>query len=136
MLKSDSWHVGVFYTCKEHKASTEITIDDNCNKFEMQYSSNSNEDILCKECEKNKAQFMCMECKVHLCESCEKKLHSGKALQGHTRTQLDQPLVTGNLCLKHNKEIDLLCKECNMAVCSHCLLSSLHKVYKIMFVCF
>ena len=84
--------------------------------------------FMCEECEKNQAEYQCVECKSKLCGTCEKEVHLKKTLIRHTRTPLNTSQVDGNLCLKHNKEIDLFCVDCSRALCSHCFMSQDHKV--------
>ncbi|XP_052065195.1 tripartite motif-containing protein 42-like [Mytilus californianus] len=95
-------------------------------KFEQPHRANNSTDI-CEFCsEENTAVAKCLDCKINLCLNCRDYHRKIKTSQNHSLEnlkvdQLDKHNVKSiKECEEHRKELTLLCKPCNILLCSEC----------------
>ncbi|CDR94940.1 hypothetical protein, conserved [Babesia bigemina] len=83
---------------------------------------------VCEMCESAAAQWYCHSDKAHFCNACDAKQHSVTPIFArHTRVATSKSPVQFGLCESHPSEvIDVVCLQCNRALCSHCILFDAH----------
>lgn len=97
---------------------------------EPQISDTAQEYLVCgiENCARI-CQFYCNPCHITMCEQCSDDHQKSLKTKNHEvvpyRNIRQLPVVR---CSDHpNKNIDILCDECNMPVCSKCITMSVHK---------
>ncbi|ORM41515.1 uncharacterized protein BXIN_2477 [Babesia sp. Xinjiang] len=83
---------------------------------------------ICEMCESSVAQWYCHSDKAHFCNACDTKHHSVTPIfSRHVRVSSSQSPVQFGVCESHPSEIiDVVCLQCNRALCSHCILFDAH----------
>ena len=71
---------------------------------------------LCHECNKTNNNIYCINCKIIYCENCNNKIH----IKNNNSHKIINIIDYNNLCLKHLKEINSCCINCNNNTCSLC----------------
>eukprot|EP00105_Crassostrea_gigas_P033735 XP_011457211.1 PREDICTED: uncharacterized protein LOC105349208 [Crassostrea gigas] len=82
-----------------------------------------------EDCEKN-CQFYCNDCHQPMCEQCRDEHQKNKKTKNHevvSYKQRKRPLPVVKCKIHPTKEIDLLCKECQIPLCSKCTGSKEHR---------
>ena len=82
-----------------------------------------------EDCEKN-CQFYCNDCHQPLCEQCRDEHQKNKKTQNHEVVpyKLRKRQLPVEKCKIHpTKEIDLLCGECQIPICSKCTGTKEHR---------
>ncbi|GIX65272.1 B-box zinc finger domain-containing protein [Babesia caballi] len=83
---------------------------------------------VCEMCETAVAQWYCHSDKAHFCNACDAKHHSVTPIFArHVRVASSKSPVQFGVCESHPSEIiDVVCLQCNRALCSHCILFDAH----------
>ena len=101
-------------------------------KNRISQQNNNNQGIVCSDGE-NEATFYCLDCEQHFCDICTNSHKNFRLLKNHqlilieemkNQTQYNSiPKPTPkNYCQIHKeKEIDLLCNDCKLPLCSLCV---------------
>uniref|UniRef100_A0A8W8LMZ9 B box-type domain-containing protein n=5 Tax=Magallana gigas TaxID=29159 RepID=A0A8W8LMZ9_MAGGI len=82
-----------------------------------------------EDCEKN-CQFYCNDCHQPMCEQCRDEHQKNRETKNHEVVHYKQrkrPLPVVKCKFHPTKEIDLLCKECQIPLCSKCTGSKEHR---------
>eukprot|EP00105_Crassostrea_gigas_P013786 XP_011430215.1 PREDICTED: protein PML [Crassostrea gigas] len=82
-----------------------------------------------EDCEKN-CQFYCNDCHLPMCEQCRDEHQKNKKTKNHEVVpykQRKRPLPVVKCKIHPTKEIDLLCRECQIPICSKCTGSKEHR---------
>ena len=79
----------------------------------------------CANCETNIVQVECEDCNSKFCEECFTSIHAPKFFASHKKAPLGTILTVGK-CKRHKKDLDLICKNCQVTVCHLCSLSTNH----------
>ena len=133
-------------TCPECRRQFQISGSGNPSELPTNFRINSLLDVLaikecstvnvkCRNCEKRSAQTLyCFQCCSFWCEECivghnimrENKDHRTLALKDFQDQDIKAVLERPAFCQKkhhENKELELFCKDCNVAVCSTCAMT-------------
>ncbi|XP_052677581.1 E3 ubiquitin-protein ligase TRIM71-like [Crassostrea angulata] len=82
-----------------------------------------------EDCEKN-CQFYCNDCHQPMCEQCRDEHQKNRETKNHEVVpykQRKRPLPVVKCNIHPTKEIDLLCKECQIPICSKCTGTKEHR---------
>ncbi|CAH3038393.1 unnamed protein product [Porites lobata] len=133
-------------TCPECRRQFQISGSGNPSELPTNFRMNSLLDVLaikecstvnvkCRNCEKRSAQTLyCFQCCSFWCEECivghniirENKDHRTLALKDFQDQDIKAVLERPAFCQKkhhENKELELFCKDCNVAICSACAMT-------------
>jgi len=78
---------------------------------------------LCKNCD-NPAAVYCVIC-GSLCDSCFQLIHKEKIFSEHQKLNIGD--VKSVNCSKHNKELEIYCRDCDDIICMFCFCFGPHK---------
>ncbi|KAK2198418.1 bifunctional DNA-directed RNA polymerase Rpb11 [Babesia duncani] len=83
---------------------------------------------ICEICETVPAQWYCPCDKAHFCNSCDMKHHSSTPIfSRHARIASSKSPMQFGICEYHPSEIvDMVCMECCVVLCSHCIMFGNH----------
>ncbi|XP_065938507.1 E3 ubiquitin-protein ligase TRIM71-like [Magallana gigas] len=82
-----------------------------------------------EDCEKN-CQFYCNDCHQPLCEQCRDEHQKNKKTKNHEVVpykQRKRKLPVEKCMIHPTKDIDLLCEECQIPICSKCTATKEHR---------
>jgi len=98
-------------------------------------SKQKKQKLMCFD-EENEATSYCLDCQEYLCEVCAKPHQKSKATKNHQIIPIEEMKDRNQINLNHQincqihpqKELELLCDDCKVPICSLCVLQhSLHK---------
>ena len=80
--------------------------------------------ILCSIC-KNKGDFFCKECKDYMCQSCSESHKKRDIFRSHLVIAMEKENREAEICPSHpGKVLDYSCVDCDLLVCSICVMTS------------
>ena len=105
--------------------------------FQNSVSQHDQQILICSD-EENEATSFCLDCQDYLCEICSKSHQKSKATKNHQIIPIEEMKDRNQINLNHQincqihpqKELELLCDDCKVPICSLCVLR--HPSHKIL----
>ena len=111
--------------------------------MEKVHGATSSGDLICEQCQLDKAVAFCRHCAQYICEYCKGSHRRMKVFSGHTVVSIEElrrnaeenlPIIQPEpmRCKEHQKRLKIYCFKCNQLICRDCVVID-HKGHDIQF---